>query len=82
MNIKYESNEKLLLDVCEKPNYFKFIEYLLSKGMNSEATNDNIFLFDVFIYDNSLLHIACQYQNIKVIELLVANGLDVNAENI
>ena len=79
-NINDESNKKLLLEVCDKENHFKFIDYLLSKGMNPEITNDDIFI--KLIYDESLLYIASKYQNIEVIELLIAKGLDVNAENI
>ena len=79
-NINDESNKKLLLEVCDNENLFKFIDYLLSKGMNPEITNDDIFI--KIIYDESLLYIASKYQNIKVIELLIAKGLDVNAENI
>lgn len=80
-DIKNESNEKLLLDACDKENCFKNIEYLLSKETKSEMTKDKI-LLNLFIYGDSLLHIACKSQNIKVIELLIAKGLDINAGNI
>ena len=41
-NNEYESNKKLLFEACSKENYFKIIDYLLSKGVNPEVERDKI----------------------------------------
>ena len=43
-NNEYESNRKLLFEVCSKENYFKIVDYLLSKGVNPEVERDEIFV--------------------------------------
>ena len=41
---EYESNKKLLFEACSKENYFKIVDYLLSKGVNPEVERDEIFV--------------------------------------
>ena len=44
LDIEEESSKKLLLETSSKVNYFKIIDYLLSKGVNPDVTNDDIFI--------------------------------------
>ena len=41
-DIKNESNKTLLHEICNNKNYFKLVDYLLSKGANPEMTIDKI----------------------------------------
>lgn len=67
LRCQYDGQSPLFLAACKNNLYT--VDFLLSKGADVNTKTS---------YGETALHIACEYKNLKMIELLVRNGAQIS----